>query len=61
MWKTALTAIALLLILEGLIPFISPDALRKYMQKIQQMSDQKLRFAGLTAMVAGVLMLFLVR
>ncbi|GMQ91682.1 MAG TPA: DUF2065 domain-containing protein [Acidiferrobacteraceae bacterium] len=61
MWKTALTAIALLLILEGLIPFISPDAMRKYMQKIQQMNDQKLRFAGLTAMVAGVLMLFLVR
>jgi uncharacterized protein len=61
MWKTALTAIALLLILEGLIPFISPDAMRKYMQKIQQMNDQKLRFAGLTAMIAGVLMLFLVR
>jgi len=61
MWKTVLTAIALLLILEGLIPFISPDAMRKYMQKIQQVNDQKLRFAGLTAMVAGVLMLFLVR
>ena len=61
MWKTVITAIALLLILEGLIPFISQDALRKYMQKIQKMSDQNLRFAGLTAMVAGVLMLFLAR
>lgn len=61
MWKTILIAIALLLILEGLIPFISPSAMRKYMQKVQQMNDQNLRFAGLTAMVTGVLMLFLIR
>lgn len=60
MWHEILVAIALLLIIEGVIPFLNPEALRKTMMLISQMSDNTLRFAGLTAMVIGCLLLYAV-
>ena len=58
MWHEILIAVALLLIIEGIIPFLNPEALRKTMLFISQMSDSALRFAGLTAMVIGCLLLY---
>ena len=60
MWHQILIAVALLLIIEGIIPFLNPEALRKTMMLISQMSDNALRFAGLTAMVVGCLLLYAV-
>ncbi|MDX1433609.1 MAG: DUF2065 domain-containing protein [Gammaproteobacteria bacterium] len=60
MWHEILVAVALLLIIEGIIPFLNPEALRKTMMLISQMSDSALRFAGLTAMVVGCLLLYAV-
>jgi uncharacterized protein YjeT (DUF2065 family) len=59
--QNLLTAIALLLIIEGIVPFLNPDGLRKAMQMISQLNDGTLRFAGLTAMVLGCLLLYFVR
>ena len=56
-----LIAVALLLIIEGAIPFLSPDGLRKAMQQIARLNDSTLRFAGLTSMVLGCLLLYLVK
>ena len=61
MWTDLLSAIALVFVLEGIIPFINPDALRKMYFMAMQLNNQTLRFIGLSSMLAGVVMLYLVR
>jgi len=56
-----LTALALMLIIEGLLPFLAPDFWRATFRRIIAMSDGQLRFIGLTSMLAGLLLLFLSR
>ena len=56
-----LTAVALLLILEGVMPFLNPPGLRKALLTLSQLSDGVLRFGGLTCMVIGCLLLYAVR
>jgi uncharacterized protein YjeT (DUF2065 family) len=60
MWHEFLVAIALLFILEGIMPFLSPEGLRRTLAMISQLSDNTLRFAGLSAMVIGCLLLYAV-
>ncbi len=61
MWQDILTAFALYLVIEGMIPFINPDGFRRTVSLIAQLGDNNLRLAGLAAMIAGLLLLFLVR
>ena len=61
MWSDLLAAIALLLIIEGILPFINPAALRRALLMVSQMNDNALRFTGLTSMILGILLLNLVR
>ncbi len=56
-----LTALALMLVLEGLLPFLLPATWRDTFRKLTELSDGQLRFVGLTAMLAGLLLLALVR
>ena len=58
---TFLMALALMLILEGVLPFIAPTLWRDTFRRITQMSDGQIRFVGLTSMVAGLLLLYLAR
>lgn len=60
MWHELWIALALLLIVEGIFPFLSPDGLRKALAAIHQLSDSQLRFAGLTSMLLGVVLLYIV-
>ena len=60
MWYQVLVAVALLLIIEGFIPFLSPDGLRNAMRRIAQLNDSTLRFVGLTSMVIGCLLLYVI-
>ena len=60
MWHDLWIALALLLILEGVFPFLSPDGLRKALAAVHQLSDSQLRFAGLTSMLIGVVLLYVV-
>ncbi|MGC1952758.1 MAG: DUF2065 domain-containing protein, partial [Gammaproteobacteria bacterium] len=53
MWQDLLVAVALLLVIEGVMPFLSPEALRRALLMISQMNDNALRFTGLTSMVLG--------
>ena len=57
-WDIALSACALMLIAEGLLPFLSPASWRRVFEKAMQMSDGQIRFLGLTSMLAGLAMLF---
>lgn len=60
MWQDLLVAIALLLVIEGVMPFLSPEALRRTLLMISQMNDNALRFTGLTSMLLGVVLLYLI-
>jgi uncharacterized protein YjeT (DUF2065 family) len=56
-----LAAVALLFIFEGLMPFLNPDGLRKVFQVVAQLDNQKLRFLGITSMLFGIVLLYIVR
>ena len=53
-------AIALLLVFEGMLPFLSPDGWRQAMIQAGKLPDKTLRVIGLASMLAGVLILYLV-
>ena len=61
MWHDLLVAFALVLVLEGIVPFLNPQAMRRALLALAQMNDNTLRFAGLTAMVIGCLLLYVIR
>jgi len=54
---TFLMALALMLILEGVLPFIAPNLWRDTFRKITQMTDGQIRFVGLSSMIVGLLIL----
>ncbi|HEX7219884.1 MAG TPA: DUF2065 domain-containing protein [Burkholderiales bacterium] len=58
---TFLMALALMLILEGVLPFIAPNLWRDTFRKITQMTDGQIRFVGLSSMIVGLLILLWVR
>lgn len=59
MWDTFLIAIALMLILEGMMPFLSPRTWREAFKKLTEMGDGQIRFIGLSSMMVGLLLLML--
>ena len=50
-------AFALMLVVEGLLPFISPVKWRGVFERAMRMTDGQIRFLGLCSMVAGIAML----
>jgi hypothetical protein len=52
-------AIALVLVIEGLLPFITPSLWRETFRRILLLSDGQIRFFGLSSMLAGLLLLYL--
>jgi uncharacterized protein YjeT (DUF2065 family) len=61
MGTTLLMAIALMLVIEGLFPFLAPSAWRETFRRLMQLSDGQIRFFGLSSMLAGLVLLFLAR
>lgn len=61
MWQELLGALALVFVIEGILPFVSPAAMRRVMASMARMNDQSLRFAGLSSMLAGLVLLYLVK
>lgn len=61
MWDALAMAFALMLVLEGLLPFLMPSAWRDAFRKLTEISDTQVRFIGLTSMLAGLLILYLVK
>ena len=56
-----LMALALMLILEGVLPFLAPTLWRETFRKITQLSDGQIRFIGLSSMIVGLLLLLWAR
>lgn len=61
MWHDLFAALALVLVIEGMLPFLKPETWRKTMGRIADQPDNALRFMGLTSMLMGVVLLYVVR
>jgi uncharacterized protein len=59
MGTTLLMAFALVLVIEGLLPFFAPDAWRETFRRLMELSDGQIRFFGLTSMIVGLALLLL--
>jgi uncharacterized protein YjeT (DUF2065 family) len=61
MWHDLGAALALVLVIEGILPFVSPRRFREMLRLAGEMDDRALRSSGLLSMLAGLVVLFLVR
>lgn len=61
MWVALLSAMGLVLVIEGIMPFLNPRGFKQTLSTVTRAQDRVLRIAGLTSMIAGVVMLYLVR
>jgi uncharacterized protein YjeT (DUF2065 family) len=53
-------AFALMLVIEGILPFLMPAVWREVFRKLTEMSDGQVRFIGLSSMLAGLVLLYIV-
>lgn len=61
MTNSLFTAFALMLVLEGVLPFLAPTKWRDTFRRLIAMSDGQIRFVGLTSMLVGLILLAVFR
>ncbi|GDX60487.1 MAG: DUF2065 domain-containing protein [Nitrosospira sp.] len=61
MLDTLLIAFSLMLVMEGMLPFLLPSIWREIFRKLTEVGDGQIRFIGLTSMLAGILLLYFSR
>ncbi len=61
MWQELAVALSLVLIIEGILPFLSPDRWRMLAYRMADMESKSVRLIGLFCMMAGVLMLSVIK
>jgi uncharacterized protein YjeT (DUF2065 family) len=57
--NSLLTALALVLLIEGLLPFLSPGGWKRMFSQLLQLQDGQLRFFGLVSILLGLMILWL--
>jgi uncharacterized protein YjeT (DUF2065 family) len=60
MWHELWIATALVLVIEGVLPFLNPRGYKAMMAAVSAMSERSVRIAGLVSMLVGVALLYLV-
>lgn len=60
-WAELCAGLAIASVLEGMLPFLSPPAMRRLLQRLLALDDRELRLGGLFSMLAGLAILYLVR
>ena len=60
-WNDLWTALALVMVIEGILPFISPKAFKQYLLSMQELSESTIRNFGLIMMLVGLVTLIFVR
>lgn len=60
-WTEILTALALVFVIEGLLPFAAPGRYRQLVAQIVGLSDNHIRTVGLVVIVIGLVLLYFVR
>ena len=58
-WELLLTALGLMLVFEGISPFLAPGRFRDMLRQVAGLDDRTLRIAGFCAMLGGLLLLYL--
>ncbi|MBK9021359.1 MAG: DUF2065 domain-containing protein [Sulfuritalea sp.] len=61
MLNLLLLAFALMLVIEGLMPFLAPRIWRETFRRVTELSDGQIRFIGLTSMLVGIVLLTIFR
>ena len=61
MSTSLLVAFALMLLLEGLLPFLAPATWRETFRRLTQLTDGQIRFLGLASMSVGIILLLVFR
>ena len=61
MASTFFLALALMLVIEGFMPFLAPRIWRETFRRVTELTDGQIRFIGLTSMVAGIIILMVAR
>jgi uncharacterized protein YjeT (DUF2065 family) len=61
MWHDLLAAFGLMLVVEGILPFLSPRGIRQALLQMMRLDDNVLRLTGLGSMLIGLVVLYLVR
>jgi uncharacterized protein YjeT (DUF2065 family) len=56
-----LLGLAMMLVVEGMMPFVSPGLWRETFSKLVTLTDGQLRFVGITAMLSGLLLLYWIK
>jgi uncharacterized protein YjeT (DUF2065 family) len=56
-----LMAVGLMLVLEGILPFMAPQAWRQTFRRLIEFSDGQLRFMGLVSMLIGLIIIIIIR
>ena len=56
-----LAAVAIFFVLEGMIPFLNPNGMKRALAKLLTLGERELRIAGLGSMLVGIAILFIVR
>jgi uncharacterized protein len=60
-WTDLFAALAIVCIIEGVMPFINPTGMKRLLTRIASLEDRDMRVAGLVSMAVGLTLLFLVR
>lgn len=60
-YSELLVAISLMLIFEGVIPFINPEGMRRIFFIVSKMDNVNIRYMGLSSMIFGIILLYIVR
>jgi len=60
-WGDLLAALAIVCVLEGVMPFVNPGGMRRLFLKLSAFEERELRLGGLASMVVGFVILYLVR
>jgi uncharacterized protein YjeT (DUF2065 family) len=61
LWHDLWAAFALYLVLEGLMPFLNPTAMKRTLLQLAGLDEKTLRIAGLVSMICGAVLLYFVR
>jgi uncharacterized protein YjeT (DUF2065 family) len=61
MWTDLWAALALVMVLEGILPFLNPAAVRRMLEAVSRVDDRSMRISGLVSMMAGLVLLYIVR
>jgi hypothetical protein len=60
-WSDLLAALAIVCIIEGVMPFINPSGMKRLLNRMAAMEEREMRIVGLVSMLVGLAILYLVR